>query len=138
MLICIIVYKYTFVNSFLNTFTNLFILSLFDMYTSCHLCKITNFLILAKGKPPVSGRCARVRILFYASFMHNILFFMNRINYSPQSKSFPYYHNHVVFASVSVKIPCNLWILLFIHRIFMLRTGISSPIVLLIHPSDST
>ena len=137
-MICIIVHKYTFVNSFLNIFANLFILLLIHIVIIHALCTITIFCCLTKCKPPVSGRCARVRISFYALFMHNILFFMNRINYSPQSKSFPYYHNHVVFASVSVKIPCNLWILLFIHRIFMLRTGISSPIVLLIHPSDST
>ena len=133
-MICIIVHKYAFVNSFLNIFAYLFILLLIYININFALCMITIFSHYTKCKPPVSGRCARVRISFYALFMHNILFFMNWINYSPQSKSFPYYHNHVIFASVSVKIHCNLRILLFIHRIFMLRTGISSPIVLLIHP----
>ena len=137
-MICIIVYKYAFVNSFLNIFTNLFILSLFDMQTSYHLCKITIFFIQAKGKPPVSGRYARVRILFYASFMHNILFIVNWINFLHLSKSFPYYHNNLFFAIVSVKIAHILYNIRFIHRIFMIHTDISFPTVLSIHPSDPT
>jgi len=74
MMICIIVYKYAFVNSFLNIFVNLCILSLLYTFNAIPLCTITIFLAKSKGKPPVSGRCTRVRILFYAFMMHNILF----------------------------------------------------------------
>ena len=118
-MICIIVYKYTFVNSFLNIFTNLFILSLFYMFTVPSLCIITNIFTLTKGEPPVSGRHARVRILFYALFMHNILLIMNWINFFLLSKSFPYYHNNVIFAIVYAN---------FSHGYFIFHCALNSSI----------
>ena len=76
MMICIIMYKYAFVNSFLNIFVNLCILSLVHIYIAFLLCIITNFYRLTIDKPPDSGRCARVLLSFYALSMHNILIVM--------------------------------------------------------------
>ena len=99
MMVCIIMYKYAFVNTFCNIFANLCILLPLYMYASYPLCIITNFLAKSKGAPPVSGRCARVRILFYALSMHNIPFVMNWTVFSKKYKSFIYYHMKASFAT---------------------------------------
>ena len=102
MMICIIMYKYTFVNSFLNIFANLCILSLVYIFSAYSLCIIDKKSAKTKYIPLKTERYIRVSFLFYALFLHNITFVLKPRSLSFKTKINLEYHIFLYFAMVFV------------------------------------